>query len=225
MTPLSNNTAQPTLLGTSSERMSIAAFTAAVASASPTPAGGGVAAHAGSLAGALAQMVAGLTLGRKKYATVEAEMRRVAEKAGEYSAALATLVDQDVAAYSAVTNAYKLPKATDVEIADRAVAITSALLGATAVPLEIARLCVDVCDLAATAAIKGNTNAVSDAGVAALLAEAACRAAAYSVRINVASLADRSLGASQAAEAADLARRASTFATIATDQVERAIGG
>ena len=104
-------------------------------------------------------------------------------------------------------------------------AITSALLGATAVPLDIARRCVDVCELAATAAIKGNTNAVADAGVAALLAEAACRAAAYSVRINVASLADRSLGTSQAAEAAALVQRASTFATIVTDQVERAIGG
>jgi len=223
--PLPNNAPQPPLLGTSSERMSIAAFTAAVASASPTPAGGGVAAHAGSLAGALAQMVAGLTLGRKKYATVEAEMRRMAEQAGEYSAALAALVDRDVAAYSAVADAYKLPKATAVEIADRTAAITRALLGATAVPLDIARLCLDVCDLAVTGATRGNANAVSDAGVAALLAEAACRAAAYSVRFNVASLPDRALGASQAAEAADLARRASGLATMATDQVERAIGG
>jgi glutamate formiminotransferase/formiminotetrahydrofolate cyclodeaminase len=205
--------------------MTIAAFTAEVASPSPTPGGGGVAAHAASLAAALAQMVAGVTLGRKKYVAVEDEMGRIVRRAAQLSEALATLVDRDVEAYSAVTAAYRLPKGTETEVAARAAAVTNALLSATAVPLDVARLSVDVCELAAALAAKGNANAVSEAGVAALLAEAACCAAAYSVRINVAALADRSLGTPQVAEAADLVRRASEMAATALDQLERAIEG
>lgn len=218
-TPAGSRAGPPSVL------MSIAAFTAEVASPSPTPGGGGVAAHAASLAAALAQMVAGVTVGRKKYATVEDEMRRIVQRGGQLSDALATLVDRDVEAYTAVTAAYRLPRVTDREIADRSAAITRALLSATAVPLEIARLSVDVCELAVAGATKGNANAVSDAGVAALLAEAACCAAAYSVRINVAGLADRSQGAAEVAEAAELVRRASELAAAALDRVERAIAG
>ncbi|MDE3150996.1 MAG: cyclodeaminase/cyclohydrolase family protein, partial [Gemmatimonadota bacterium] len=202
----------------------MAGFVGAVASSAPTPGGGSVAAHVGSLAAALAQMVAGLTVGRKKYAAVDAEMRAVALRAAALVGELSTLVQRDSDSYAAVSAAYKLPKETEAEQQARAKAITAALLGAADVPLESVRACVRVCELASVVAEKGNTNAVSDAAVAALLAEAACKGAAYNVRINVSALDDKSLGASRAEEAAALVRRASELAAKAIGRVEGAIG-
>lgn len=205
--------------------ISLSGFVAAVASAAPVPGGGSVAAHVGSLGAALAQMVAGLTVGRKKYAAVDAEMREVGLQAAALVRELSTLVDRDAESYAAVSAAYKLPREADAEAARRADAITTALLGAADVPLESARACVRVCELAATVAARGNANAVSDAGVAALLAEAACKGAAYNVRINVSSLDDPTLGKSRAEEAVALVRKAGALAAQALASVEKAIGG
>lgn len=203
--------------------VSLSGFVSSVASSTPTPGGGSVAAHVGALAAALAQMVAGLTVGRKKYIAVDGEMKQIGLAAAELGNQLAALVDADARSYSAVSNAYKLPKEPDDAAVRRAEAITEALLGASRVPLETARACSKVAELAAAVATKGNTNAVSDAGVAALLAEAACRGAAYNVRINVAALDDKSKGASLASEAAELVKRTATFAAQATAAVEAAI--
>lgn len=205
--------------------LSLSAFVAAVASSAPVPGGGSVAAHAGALGAALAQMVAGLTAGRKKYAAVDAEMRAVALEAAALVSELSALVDRDARSYAAVSAAYKLPHETALDTQRRAEAITAALLGAADVPLETARACVRVCELAVTVAEKGNTNAVSDAGVAALLAEAACRGAAYNVRINVAALDDPALGGPRAADAAALVQRARTLSAQAASMLEKAIGG
>jgi formiminotetrahydrofolate cyclodeaminase len=97
------------------------------------------------------------------------------------------------------------------------------LLGASRIPLETARACARVAELAAAVATKGNTNAVSDAGVAALLAHAACRGAAYNVRINVASLDDKSRGAPLVAEVMELVARTQRFADEANAAVEAAL--
>jgi len=203
--------------------LSLSGFVSSVASSTPTPGGGSVSAHVGALAAALAQMVAGLTVGRKKYAAVDAEMKQIALDAADVGNELAALVEADSRAYTAVSNAYKLPKEPDDAAVRRSEAITHALLGASRVPLDTARACARVAELAATVATKGNTNAVSDAGVAALLAEAACRGAAYNVRINVAALEDKSRGASLAAQASELVARTSTFAAQAIAAVEAAI--
>ena len=203
---------------------SLTAFVASVAAPTPAPGGGSVAAHAGALAAALAQMVAGLTAGRKKYAAVDAEMRDVGLRAAALSNALAALADRDAAAYTEVSNAYKLPSDGDAAAATRQEAITAALLHAAEVPLDTARACAAVAELAAIVATKGNSNAVSDAGVAALLAEAGCRGAVYNVRINVASLADRARGAGLVEEAKQLLAKTGAFARQAVDAVERAIG-
>ena len=202
---------------------SLDAFVGAVASSAPTPGGGSVAAHAGALGAALTQMVAGLTIGRKKYVAVDAEMREIALKASALRATLGGLVERDARSYTAVSEAYKMPKEPEGAAAARAEAITKALLGASEIPLETARACTAVAELAAMVGVRGNTNAVSDAGVAALLAEAACKGAAYNVRINVAALDDRSLGASLVDEARSLVERASRFAAEAVAAVERAI--
>ena len=204
---------------------SLSGFVASVASSAPVPGGGSVAAHAGALGGALAEMVAGLTVGRKKYAAVEAEMQSIAAAAATLRAQLAGLVKADADAYSVVSAAYKLPKATPDEQAARDAAIQAALMHAAAVPLDTARACAGVAALAAVCAEKGNTNAASDAGVSALLALAACRGAAYNVRINVASMTDKAAGAPLATEALRLVAATEADAARATAAVERQIGG
>lgn len=196
-------------------------FLKAIASSDPVPGGGSVAAYAGALAAALTRMVAGLTLGRKKYAEVEAEMTVVAGNADNLLEALSRLVERDAAAYAAVSAAYKIPKDPDPQA--RAEAIELALLGAAEVPLETARLCAQAAALAAVVAGKGNSNAITDAGVAAMLAEAGCRGAAYNVRVNVASLADRSRGAHLEKEVGDLVAAASGHASETCAAVERAL--
>ncbi|MEJ7812608.1 MAG: glutamate formimidoyltransferase [Gemmatimonadaceae bacterium] len=202
---------------------SVGGFLAAVASPAPTPGGGSVVAHVGALAAALAQMVAGLTVGRKKYVAVESEMKDLALRAAELSSTLAALAERDAEAYTAVASAYKLPKDGEGAERARADAIAHALMGASEIPLETARACAAVAELAARAAEKGNTNAVSDAGVAALLAEAACRGAAYNVRINVAAMGDRSAGQPLVDEARRLVEACARSTASAVAAVERAI--
>lgn len=202
---------------------SLSGFVASVAGPEPTPGGGSVVAHAGALAAALAQMVAGLTVGRKKYAGVDDRFRQIALEASALGARLSTLVEMDAKSYGAVSAAYKMPKDTPQLTTIRDAAITAALIGASEVPLETARACAAVAALAAEAAEKGNSNAVSDAGVAALLAEAACRGAAYNVRINVNSLSDKNAGRALGEAAAEFVKETAAQAKIAIAAVEKAL--
>jgi glutamate formiminotransferase/formiminotetrahydrofolate cyclodeaminase len=203
---------------------SLTGFVGAVASSSPTPGGGSVAAHVGALGAALAQMVAGLTAGRKKYVAVDAEMREVALKAAGLANTLSALVQKDADSYGAVSSAYKMPNEPEEAAKARKAAINDALIGAAVVPLQTARACAEVAELAATCATKGNANAVSDAGVAALLAEAACLGAVYNVRINVSSLDDKSRGAGLVEEGNQLLAQTRRFVEQATAAVDKAIG-
>jgi len=194
----------------------------AVASATPTPGGGTVSAVAGAMAAALAEMVARLTVGRKKYAAVDGEFRMLQGRAETLRARLVRLGDEDAEAFNAVSAAYAIPKDRGAE---RAAAVQAALLGASRVPLETLRAARDVAALAARAAEAGNRNAASDAGVAALLAGAAARGAAYNVRINVAGMPDPAAAAPLVAEAQRLAAEARADADRAAALVEAAIGG
>lgn len=203
---------------------SLSGFVSSVASSSPVPGGGSVAAHVGALAAALVQMVAGLTAGKKKYASVDAEMRALALDAAGLVTQLSALVARDAAAFEEVSAAYKMPNEPNDAAARRGEAVTKALLGAAQVPLETARACAKAAELAVVVATKGNTNAASDAGVAALLAEAGCRGAALNVRINVASLDDKSLGAGLLEEAKQLVAQTSERARAAMAAAEKAIG-
>ena len=119
-----------------------------------------------------------------------------------------------------MSEAYKLPKETPEQMAVRTGAIQAGLMKAAEVPLETARWCAEVATIAALCAEKGNTNAASDAGVAALLAEAACRGAAYNVRINVSAMPDKAAGAPLATEAERLVASARAAAARATVAVE-----
>jgi glutamate formiminotransferase/formiminotetrahydrofolate cyclodeaminase len=200
---------------------SLSGFVASVAAATPAPGGGSVAAHAGALAAALAQMVAGLSIGKKKYAAVEGAMKEAALKASALVTTLGGLVERDAQSYGAVLSAYKLPNEPEDAAKARTKAIDDALVGAAAVPLETARACAEVAELAALVGEKGNTNAVSDAGVGALLAEAACKGAVYNVRINVTSMTDKSRGAGLLEEAKQVLARTAKAARAVEAIVER----
>jgi glutamate formiminotransferase/formiminotetrahydrofolate cyclodeaminase len=203
---------------------SLSGFVSSVASSAPVPGGGSVAAHVGALAAALVQMVAGLTVGKKKYASVDVEMRALALDASALVTQLSALVSRDAAAFAEVSAAYKMPNEPADAAAKRSDAVTKALIGAAQVPLETARACVRAAELAVVVANKGNTNAASDAGVAALLAEAGCRGAALNVRINVASLDDKSRGASLLEEANQLVQHVGERVKAAMEAAERTIG-
>jgi glutamate formiminotransferase/formiminotetrahydrofolate cyclodeaminase len=202
---------------------SLSDFVGSVASPSPTPGGGSVAAHAGALAAALAQMVAGLTMGKKKYAAVDAEMRELAVRAAGLGNTLAALVARDASAYAVVAAAYKLPDEGDAQASEKARTVDDALMHAADVPLETARACAEVAELALAVAERGNTNAATDAGVAALMAEAGCVGASYNVRVNVVALGDRSRGAALAAEAKALVARTRETVARTIAIVEKAL--
>jgi glutamate formiminotransferase/formiminotetrahydrofolate cyclodeaminase len=201
---------------------SLSGFIDSVASASPAPGGGTVAAVAGSMAAALAAMVGRLTVGRKKYADVEAEFQGIIEKAEALRATLLRLGDEDAAAYEAVMAAYGIPK----ERADeRQAAIQAAMLNAADVPMRTLEAARDVARLCARVAAAGNTNARSDGGVGGMLAGAAARGAYYNVLINVRSLSDPSAGTELAARARALAAEADELAGEAARLVEGALNG
>ena len=160
------------------------------ASNKPAPGGGSVSACVGALGAALVSMVCNLTLGKEKFAGVQAEIAALVAATEAARARLERLLQEDTTAYSGVIQAYKLPKDTDAEKAARTAAVQAGLIIAANVPLEICRVALEVCRLSKTAAELGNPGAVTDAGIGAILGEAAVMGAALNVRINLGSIED-----------------------------------
>lgn len=184
--------------------LTLTEFAEALGSAETAPGGGSAAALAGALGGGLAVMVARLTLGRAKYAAHQDEMAVVEARADLLKVKLLALVDADTAAYNQVTDAYKLPKETDAQKAERTAAVQAAFRTATKVPLATAEACAEVLILAGQVTAHGNRNAASDAAVAALLAHAGLLGAVRNVRINLGNLKDDTFSKHAAARAATL---------------------
>jgi formiminotetrahydrofolate cyclodeaminase len=161
-----------------------------LASSSPAPGGGSVAALAGALGAALTSMVCALTIGKKKYASVEEEMAKILGQSEDLRRKFTALVDKDTVAFNKVMEAYGLPKDTDPQKALRAAAIREATKEATLIPLEVMRHCIDGLALAQQVAASGNINSISDAGVSAIMLHAAGEGAALNVRINLNCLSD-----------------------------------
>ena len=182
----------------------VPAYLDALAAGVPTPGGGSAAALAGAMGAALVSMVANYTVGRPKFAAVEAEVAAALADAEAARTGLRRLMAEDEAAYAAYTAAAKRPRGTDEEKRARSRAVQRALRGAAAPPLAMARTCRRVLDLAATVAGAGNPLLASDAGVAALLAEAALRASAINVRVNLGQVRDGAFVAGAEAELAGL---------------------
>jgi formiminotetrahydrofolate cyclodeaminase len=160
------------------------------ASNKPAPGGGSVSACAGALGAALVSMVCNLTRGREKFAAVETEIVQLVEASEVARARLEQLLVEDTTAYNGVITAFKMPKDTDEEKAARKAAVQAGLIVAADVPLEICRVAVEVCRLSKIAAGLGNPQAVTDAGIGAILGEAAVVGAALNVRINLGSIED-----------------------------------
>jgi glutamate formiminotransferase/formiminotetrahydrofolate cyclodeaminase len=183
-------------------------FLNALASSSPTPGGGAASAYAAAMAASLVGMVARLTIGNKKYAQFEEQMRAVEQQAEGLRAYFTNAVSEDSAAFEAVIEAYRLPKNSSQEKEQRRDQIQTTTLKAAQVPLEVAQKSVEVLELTQTVANHGNLNAISDAGSAAALAWAAISGAVLNVRINALSLQDKTISTQLTDEIGDLQERA-----------------
>ncbi len=163
-------------------------FLDALASGSPTPGGGSAAALVGSLGAALGAMVTNLTIGKKKYASVEADMVAGRARLMDALAKLRAGVKDDAILFDRVMAAYKLPKVTPEEQESSRKAITDATLVAAHGPYELMKTAAGILPTLLEVAEKGNPNAASDAAVGAILVRACVEGAAYNVLINVGQL-------------------------------------
>jgi len=181
--------------------LSCEAFLEDLAGSTPAPGGGGAAALVGAAGAALGNMVGSLTVGKKKYAAVEADILILNRRAAALRKRLEGLVQADADAFAPLAAAYKLPKETPEQQAHKAAVLETALEGACAVPLEIMSACCEGIALAAEYAEKGSVMAVSDAGCAALFCKAALQAAGLNVSINTRLMADKAHAAALNAQA------------------------
>jgi formiminotetrahydrofolate cyclodeaminase len=169
---------------------SCAEFVTVLASKEPVPGGGGASALVGAIGTALGNMVGSLTVGKKKYAGVEADILRLKRESDRLQGELLALVQRDAEVFEPLSKAYGLPKETDAERAEKARVMEAALREACSVPLEIMEKCGESIKLIEEFAAKGSRLALSDAGVGALFCKAALSGASLNVYINTAAMTD-----------------------------------
>jgi glutamate formiminotransferase/formiminotetrahydrofolate cyclodeaminase len=179
-----------------------------LAAATAAPGGGSAAAYAAAMGAGLVAMVAGLTIGKRKYAEAEAEMQAIRVMAESLRQELAQSVEDDSSAFEAVMGAFKLPRDNEEQYAVRAAAIFNSTLNAAHVPLHVSEGAVKVMELALKCAQDGNLNAISDSMSAFAMARAALTAAGYNVKININSLEDKSAGDKMLKELKELEKKA-----------------
>ena len=198
--------------------MTVREFQSALASSSPTPGGGTAAAISLGQAAGLTCMVADLTIGKEKWQSGW----DIAEKSTQIAVRMLTragqLAEEDSDSFDAVMASFRLPKDNDDEVATRRAAIHSATLQAAVVPLETARLAHNLLQILPELAKLGNANAVSDVGVAGLLASAACKGALFNVDINLSSIPEET-GVELAKEAAELKESSRVLSRLVMDEV------
>jgi glutamate formiminotransferase/formiminotetrahydrofolate cyclodeaminase len=183
-------------------------FLEALAAGSATPGGGAASAYSSAAAAALIAMVARLTIGKKKYQEVEAEMNNILEETERIRADLTIAVKRDAEAFDEVMKAFRLPKESENEAETRRAAIDRTTYTASLVPLEVGRHSARLLELALEVISKGNMNAICDAGTAAALAQAGLEGALLNVRTNAKSLQDQAKAFTLNAEADSLVEKA-----------------
>jgi glutamate formiminotransferase / formiminotetrahydrofolate cyclodeaminase len=186
-------------------------FIEQLAEGTPTPGGGSAAAHTAAAAAALVSMVCRLTIGKKKYAAVEEEMKKILLKSEELRHDLNDAISADAQAFERFLSASRLPKDTPEQIQSRAAEIKKAALFAAKIPLDVAKKSLAVYQSAMTVVEKGNLNAISDGATAASLAKAAITAAGLNVRVNLAAYPDNSDASVYLSELAQLEKSLTTL--------------
>lgn len=166
-------------------------FIEELSSAAAVPGGGGASAAVGAFASALGMMVANLTVGKKKYADVEAEITEIRGRLEELRDKLEGLVDEDARAFEPLSRAYGLPRETEEQRAEKERVMERALYEASVVPLEIMETVLQAMQLLEVLGEKGSRIAISDVGVGILFAQAAVEGASLNVFINTRLMKDR----------------------------------
>ena len=179
-------------------------FAEVLSTKEPVPGGGGASAYVGALGIALGQMVGSLTVGKKKYADVEADIVALNEKATALRHKFEELVEEDAKVFYPLSQAYQMPKSTPEEIAAKEKVLQAALVDATLVPLSIVRTAVEALLLVEEYANKGSVIAISDAGCAAACLKAAIDGGKLNVLINTKIMKDEKLKSDVETELAEL---------------------
>ena len=161
-----------------------------LASSSPAPGGGAVAALNGALGAALVSMVCNLTIGKERFADVEEDAKKILSQTEELRKKLQENIEKDAEAFNQVMAAFRMPKETEEQKQRRSEAIQRAYKIATDIPLETAKLCFEVLPLAKDAAKIGNPNAISDIGAGVLSAYAGLQQSLLNVDINLPGIKD-----------------------------------
>lgn len=172
------------------QSLSLEEFVSILGSKEPVPGGGGASAVTAAVGTALGNMVGSLTVGKKQYAEVEAEMYDLCSRCDTLQMELLALAQRDAQVFERLMEAYHLPKETAEELEERAAAVENSLHTACEVPLEIMEKCCTALDILSEFAEKGSENALSDAGVGAVCCKAALQGAALNVLINIRSMRD-----------------------------------
>lgn len=187
--------------------MTLKNFLDELASGSPAPGGGSVAALSGALGAALSSMVCNLTIGKENYDSVQKELRDALKKSEQIRIQLTKLIDKDTEAFNDVMRAIKMPKDTEEQKETRKQALQNAYKNATTIPLETAQTCEKVFDIALIVAQKGNKHSITDAAVSAIMAQAGIKAAVLNVKINLGSIKDLTFVQKTMAEIETLLRK------------------
>ena len=203
------------------ESMRIQEFLDVLSSKEPVPGGGGASALAGALGNALGQMVANLTIGKKKYAQVEDEIKELAERMKGIQGQFTALADQDAKVFAPLAKCYSLPSGTEEEKAYKAEVMEARLLDASLVPMEIMEKAAEMLEIMDILADKGSRMAVSDVGVGVQFIRTALLGAVMNVYINTKSMKNRG----KAEEMNEKAERLIREGTEAADRIYQKVLG
>ncbi len=173
------------------KQISLDTFISNLASKAPVPGGGGASALGGAIGSALGSMVGNLTLGKKKYAEFEPDIRQILEKLDRNQQELLELIDKDAAAFEPLSRAYSLPKNTEEELAQKESILEEALLSASLVPMEIMHKAMDALELLEELSYKGTRIAISDIAVGVQFLRSALLGASMNIFINTKSMKNR----------------------------------
>ena len=203
------------------EEKKICEYLEVLSSKAPVPGGGGASALAGALGNALGQMVSNLTIGKKKYALVEDEIKELAERMKGIQGQFTQLADQDAKVFAPLAKCYSLPSGTEEEKAYKAEVMEARLLDASLVPMEIMEKAAEMLEIMDILADKGSRMAVSDVGVGVQFIRTALLGAVMNVYINTKSMKNRE----KAEEMNEKAERLIREGTEAADRIYQKVLG